>query len=322
MLAAVLHGMNQEISLEERPSLIPAPDHTVVSVQFAAMNHRDLWIQKGQYAGLKYPIILGSDGMGTVEGKQAIILPGMDWGDHEAYQSRTYRILGLPDDGTFAEEVLVPTGNLFPKPDHLSDEEAAALPLAGLTAYRATFVKAEVQPGESVLITGIGGGVATLAMQMALAGGANVYVTSGSSEKIEQAMRMGAQGGVNYQDESWPQALKKMSGGIHKIVDGAAGRSLGLAIECLLPGGIAVNYGGTTGPIEIIPQRLFWNQVTLKGTTMGSKSDFAAMLSFVGKHKIHPVIAGVFPLDKINEAFAFLKSTAQFGKVVLAIPSL
>lgn len=321
MLAAVLHGINQKIVLEDRPPLIPAAGHSVVKVQFAALNHRDLWIQQGQYAGLKYPIVLGSDGMGIFEGKKVIIQPGMDWGDHEAFQSRNYRILGLPDDGTFATEVHIPTSNIFTKPEHLSDEEAAALPLAGLTAFRAVFIKAQVEPGDSVLITGIGGGVATLAMQMALAAGADVYVTSGSNEKIQQAMALGAKGGVNYHDTTWPQTLKKLSGGIHKVIDGAAGRSLGLAIECLQPGGVAVNYGGTTGPIEIIPQRLFWNQATLKGTTMGSNRDFAAMLEFVDEHRIRPIVARVFPFDQVNEAFAYLKNTSQFGKVVLSLPT-
>ena len=184
MIAAVLHGIGEPIQIEERTSLHASPGHQVVRLKYAAINHRDLWIQQGKYAGLRFPIVLGSDGMGQVDQRDVLIQPGLDWGTHQTHQERSYRILGLPDDGTFATEVVVPQGNVFSVPGHLSPAEAAALPLAGLTAYRAVMVKAEVSSGEKVLVTGIGGGVATLAMQMALAQGAEVYVTSGSVETI------------------------------------------------------------------------------------------------------------------------------------------
>ena len=322
MIAAVLHGIGEPIQIEERTSLHASPGHQVVRLKYAAINHRDLWIQQGKYAGLRFPIVLGSDGMGQVDQRDVLIQPGLDWGTHQTHQERSYRILGLPDDGTFATEVVVPQGNVFSVPGHLSPEEAAALPLAGLTAYRAVMVKAEVSSGEKVLVTGIGGGVATLAMQMALAQGAEVYVTSGSVEKINQAKSMGVAEGFVYKNPEWSDQLKNMTGGIHKIIDGTGGQGFSEAIDCLSPGGIAVNYGGTAGDFTLAPRRLFWNQLTLKGTTMGTERDFADMLSFVHQHRIHPVVAAVFPLDQINEAFNFIRSRSQFGKVVLAIPGL
>src|SRR5690606_19356667 len=187
MKAIVLEGINQPLRLKQVPVPELAAGEILVQVKAAALNRRDWWIQQGQYAGLKFPIILGSDGAGVIEavgpyvsdqwiGKAVVINPSIAWGNQEAFQQKDFQILGLPKDGTFAEYVKVPVDNLYEKPEHLSFEEAAALPLGGVTAYRALFSRADLKQGEKVLITGVGGGAATFALQWAVYAGATVYV--------------------------------------------------------------------------------------------------------------------------------------------------
>src|SRR5579871_3577680 len=215
MKALVLAEKNAAPEWKEVPDIRAGAGESVVKVHAAALNHRDIWIQRGQYAGLHYPIVVGSDGAGVVTevgdpggahwvGQEVIINPALHWGNHATFQDPAgFRILGLPDDGTLAEYVRVPIANLVPMPGHLSFEEAAALPLAGVTAWRAVMTRARVQAEERVLITGIGGGVALFAMQWARAAGAKVYVSSGKEEKLERAMALGAEGGVNYKNPGW-----------------------------------------------------------------------------------------------------------------------
>jgi NADPH:quinone reductase-like Zn-dependent oxidoreductase len=192
MKAAVLEGTEKPLVIKEVADPAAAPGWATVRVRAAALNHRDLWIRQGRYPGLKFPIILGSDGAGVVAavgreadrgwvGRPVIINPSLDWGDDPRVQGPGFRILGLPDDGTLAETVAVPVANLASPPAHLSTEQAAALPLGGLTAWRALFARGGLRAGETVLVTGIGGGVALLALQFAVAAGAAAYVTSGSA---------------------------------------------------------------------------------------------------------------------------------------------
>ena len=313
---------------QEVPDIRPAPGEVVVRVHAAALNHRDVWIQKGQYAGLRYPIIPGSDGSGVVmpgpdagawTDKEVIINPALQWGEHPAYQDpRDFRILGLPDDGTLAEYVRVPVGNLVPKPVHLSFEEAAALPLAGVTAYRASMTRARLQAGEAVLITGIGGGVALFALQFALAVGARVYVSSGSDEKIDRAMAMGALGGANYKNAGWIDALKTLTGGFDVVVDGAAGDGFNDLLDLMSPGGRLSIYGATRGNVSnVVARRIFWKQLNILGSTMGSPADFAAMVALVDQHKIRPVVDKVYPPEEGAAAFQRMDEGLQFGKIVV-----
>ena len=218
MRAVVLEAVNS-LAVREVSAPRPAPGEAIVRLRAAALNHRDVWIKQGKYAGLKFPIIPGSDGSGVVTdlgagalsdlaGKETIIHPGSGWGNNPRAQSPEFTILGLPKDGTLAESVSVPASNIYPKPAHLDWPQAAALPLAGVTAYRALFSRAQLQSGEKVLITGIGGGVALFALQFAVARGAKVWVTSSSSEKIARAERLGAAGGANYRDSDWAKQLE------------------------------------------------------------------------------------------------------------------
>jgi len=295
-------------------------DNSKVKVRMiaSAMNHRDVWITKGLYPGIKYPIILGSDGVGEYKGKRVVLNPGQGWGGDEAYQDLNFHILGLPTNGTFAEEVMVIPHYIHEAPGHLSDVEAAALPLAGLTAYRALMVKACPKPGDKVLVTGIGGGVALFALQFASSLGLDVYVTSGSREKIESAKRLGAKEGVIYKDEDWIRQLAKINpAGFDIIIDGAGGSGFGNMMKVCNPGARMVIYGGTRGKIESLnPQLIFWKQISVMGSTMGSEKDFKNMIEFVNKYKIKPVVDKVFRFDQAEEAFGRMDAMSQFGKIV------
>ena len=308
--------------------LVAGPGEVIVRIHAAALNHRDVWIQKGQYAGLKYPIVPGSDGAGVVmpganagawAEKEVIINPALQWGKHSAYQDpNEFRILGLPDDGTFGEYVKVPVGNLVSKPAHLSFEEAAALPLAGVTAYRALLTRARLQSGEKVLITGIGGGVALFALQFAVAAKAKVYVSSGSDQKIDRAMSMGALGGVNYKNAGWIDALKTLGGGFDVVIDGAAGDGLNDLLDLMAPGGRLAIYGATRGNVtNVVARRVFWKQLNILGSTMGSPEDFAAMIALVDRHKIKPVVDKVYASADGAAAFQRMDEGLQFGKIVV-----
>ena len=284
----------------------------------SALNHRDLWIIKAQYAGLKYPIILGSDGVGIYNDRRVIINPSHNWGSDQSHQGAEYKILGLPDNGTMAEYCCLDKKYLYDAPDHLSDAEAAALPLAGLTAYRALFVQGRGQKGQKVLITGIGGGVALFLLQFAVAEGLEVYVTSGDSTKIEKAIDLGARAGYNYADSDWASSFNRKEGGVDLVIDGAAGEGFADLLKIVRPGGKIVNYGGTRGKINnLVPQTVFWKQISIIGSTMGSDLDFRNMLEFVNKNKIKPVIDSFHKIGDYKNAFDKMDSSSQFGKLVL-----
>jgi len=329
MKAAVLEGVGQPLMMKTVADPVPAPGWAVVRLQAAALNHRDLWIQQGRYAGLKFPIILGSDGAGTVQavgadadrawvGRAVIINPSLDWGDNPRVQGPRFRILGLPDDGTLAEAVVVPVANLAPQPGHLSAEQAAALPLGGLTAWRALFTRAGLRAGETVLITGIGGGVALFGLQFAVAAGATVYVTSGSAAKLERARALGAAGGANYRETDWAARLQREAGEFDLVLDSAMGGGLAPLIDLTRPGGRIVFYGATTGnPAGLDARKVFWRQIALLGTTMGSPADFAGMLRLVESRRLVPVVDTIQPLTEAGAALRRMESAAQFGKLVL-----
>jgi NADPH:quinone reductase-like Zn-dependent oxidoreductase len=331
MKALVLEAMHQPLQLKEVETPKVASDEILVKIHAAALNHRDVWIQKGQYAGLKYPIILGSDGAGVVAGigegvdkswmgKEVIINPGLNWGESEKTHSKAFKILGLPDDGTFAEYVKVPALYVLPKPAHLSMEQAATLPLAGLTAYRALFTRANLQAGDRVLVTGAGGGVAQFLIQFALAAGAKVFVTSGSDEKIQKAKAVGVSGGANYTHADWVDQLKAQAGNFDVIIDSAAGEGFAKLVELADLGGRIVFFGGTKGVINgLIPARVFWKQLSILGTTMGSEAEFKAMLDFVNNKQLVPGIDKVIPFEEAELAMQYMSEGAQFGKIVLKI---
>ncbi len=320
MKALILHALHQPLQYSEVPDPAPSEGKVLVALRAAALNHRDVFITKGLYARILYPAIPGSDGAGEWDGKPVVIYPAFDWGDDAGFQGKQFRILGMPDDGTFAEQIAVPAANVFPRPSHLDWDQAAALPLAGLTAWRTVFTRCQLKKGEKVLVSGIGGGVALTAMQLALAAGAEVYVTSGSSEKIEKSIAMGARGGANYREEDWDQRLKQDVGGFDVIIDSAAGDGFALYPALCNPGARIGVYGGSLGKINgLSMQPVFWKQISILGSTAGSPAEFADMLAFVEKHRIVPVVDSVFPLQEGNAALEKMDKGEQFGKIILRV---
>ena len=320
MNALVLHALHQPLRFQEAPEPVPQPGEALVRLHAAALNRRDWWITQGQYSKIQLPVVLGSDGAGEYRNKPVVINPSLDWGDDPRFQGKNYHILGLPENGTFAQYVRVPRANLAPKPEHLSWEQAAALPLAGLTAYRVLFTRCRLRAGERVLVTGVGGGVALMVLQLAAAAGADVWVTSGSSEKIEKAMHLGAMGGANYRETGWDTQLKNDTGGFDVVIDSAGGDGFAQLLPLCKPGARIGVYGGSLGKINgLSPQILYWKQISILGSTMGTAAEFRRMLNFVAKHRIVPVVDSVFALADGNAAMQRIGEAGQFGKVVLKI---
>jgi zinc-binding alcohol dehydrogenase/oxidoreductase len=332
MQAVRLHEVAGPQSL--RVDEIPVPgvreDEALVRVSAAALNRRDLYITQGLYPNIRLPITLGSDAGGTVAslgavvsnlevGDEVVIDPLLGWGENpRVWDAAHATILGMPRDGTFAQYVVVPLENVYPKPAHLAMEEAAALPLAGLSAYRALFTRGALQRGETVLITGVGGGVQTFVLLFAKQAGAHAIVTSSSDAKLERARALGADLAINYIAEpNWPKLLRS-TGPVDLVVESSGGETLRKALDAIRPGGRIVVYGGTNAEATIKLFPLFWKHVTILGTSMGSPQDFRAMLELF-RDGLRPVVDRVFPLPEASAAFERLANADQFGKIVLRI---
>lgn len=313
----------------DKPSL--SPGKALVKIKAISLNRRDEWIKEGKYPNIRHGGILGSDGAGIVEdvadeqdkdwvGQEVIINPNIDWGPDQEVQAKNYTILGMPVNGTFAEYILVNTDRLQYKPFHLDFLQAAALPLGGLTAFRALFRRGGLRNGQNVLISGFGGGVAQFAFLFAQAAGANVYVSSGSDEKIARALKMGAKGAYNYKKEAQYSELWKTKGGFDLVIDSAGGDQLNNFIKVLKPCGKIVFYGATNGlPAKVDLYRMFWNQLSLLGTTMGNDHEFSEMLAFVSKHQIRPMIDSIRPFSKLADSFADITLPNKVGKIVFQV---
>jgi zinc-binding alcohol dehydrogenase/oxidoreductase len=319
------------IELKELPKPVVSAGKALVRIKAAALNRRDDWIREGKYPNIKFGVTMGSDGAGVVEevgdeadqpwvGQEVVINPNIDWGPDLDVQSGKYTILGMPVDGTFAEYVLVSIDRLHRKPAHLDFLQASALPLGGLTAYRALFRKGELKSGQNVLISGFGGGVAQFAFLFAQAAGANVYVTSGSDDKIDKAVKLGAKGAYNYKKQATYTDLWKTRGGFDLVIDSAGGDQLNSFIKVLKPKGKIVFYGATNGlPAKLDLYRMFWNQLSLLGSTMGSDHEFSEMLAFVSKHQIRPLVDSIRPFSKIAESFPDITKPNKVGKIVFQV---
>lgn len=320
----------EELTLSELPEPTPGLGEVLIRLRAAALNHRDL----GMFAWERDAhFVLGADGAGVIEalgsgvegwtpGAEVIINPALDWGEREEAFGPAFSILGYPRDGTFAEAVVVPAGNLAPKPPQLSWEEAAALPLGGLTAYRAVMVRAQVRPGERVLIHGIGGGVAHFALQFARAAGARVMVTTTVEEKAARARELGADLAVNSRVTDWVEAARDWTDGtgLDVVIDSVGGDLYAASALALRPGGRLVNYGTTLSThASVDVETLFWHQLNLLGSTMGSPRDFAAMLETVSAAGIKPVVDSIWPVADGRRALQHLARGCQFGKIVLQI---
>jgi zinc-binding alcohol dehydrogenase/oxidoreductase len=301
----------------------PAAGEVVVELRAAALNRRDTGIRRGAYGDFELPLVLGSDGAGVRRdtGDEVVILPSLRWGEREDASAPEFGILGGPEDGTYAELVKVPAENVWPKPSRLTWEEAAALPLAGLTAYRALFARARLTAGETVLVLGAGSGVSSFAVQLARQADARVFITSSSAEKIERACGLGADAGVAYTGGDWPEEVRELTGGIGvDVVVDSVGATWPDSLRCLRRGGRAVVFGATGGAEATLNARPFYlEHLSLLGTTMGSPRDFAGLLAALERGEWSPVVDSVRPLGEAAAAHERMERGEHFGKLVLRV---
>ena len=323
MHAVVMHEFGAAEVL--RPGEFPAPAErqgwVTVALRASALNWHDVLVRQGRYRS-PLPHIIGADGAGvrTDTGEQVVVLPSLNWGGSDEAPSRSWEILGDHTAGTYAELVSVPADCLAAKPAGFSWAEAAALPLVGVTTYRALFVRGRLHSGESMLVVGAGGGIATMAISLAVAAGAGIVVTSSSNDTIERAVSAGAHGGVLHSETDWPERARALSpneAGFDLVLDPVGRWSE--SVRALRPGGRLVVLGANaaqTAPMDI--RGFYFGQFDLLGTTMGSSRDFAGLLDMIDRCSVRPpVIDREFPLDRAAEAHGYLEQGRTFGKCVL-----
>lgn len=320
-----------ELALVEIDRPVPKEGQVLVRMNAVALNRRDQWIREGKYPNIQLNTTLGSDGCGEVIeangeqpeawlGKKVLINPNVNWGGNPEVQSKEYNVLGMPDNGTFSEYMAVDVDRLVQQPSHLNSAEAAALPLGGLTAYRAIMMHGKLKKNDNVLISGFGGGVAMFAFQIGVAFGANVSVTSGSKNKLDIALKLGAKNGYNYNDENWYKDALKNGDGFDVVIDSAGGDQLNSFIKLMNPSGRVVFYGATNGlPASLDLYRMFWNQITLQGSTMGNDEEFVNVVKFFSENELTPVVDSIRPFDEILDAFDQMKEGDRMGKLVLLL---
>jgi zinc-binding alcohol dehydrogenase/oxidoreductase len=318
-MKAILVREGGALSYEDVADPIAGPGELVVELRAAAVNRRDLLVRNppGPAYQFDLPLIPGSDGAGVRRdtGEEVVVYPGLGWGSREDAGGPDWRLLGGPDDGTYAELVRVPAENVFPKPKRLSWEEAAAFPLGALTAYRALFEIGGLTRDESVLVLGAGSGVSTMAVSLAAQAGCRVLVTSSSQEKIDRAKELGADGGVLYTEEGWAEA----AGPVDVVLD-SVGTTWRESLKALRRGGRLVVFGGTGGPeVTLDVRALYLNWQSIRGTTMGSHRDFAGLMRMVEAGSWRPVIDSVRPLAEAEAAHDRMKAGEHFGKLVLSV---
>ncbi len=324
-------GNLADLELRDLPEPIPGSGEVVVALRTAALNRPDWWTIV-RPSPFPLPATPGSDGAGVVSaigagvsglnvGDEVVIIPALHWGDAEDAAGPDFQILGVPSDGTFATKVAVPAENVLPKPSGLTWEEAAALNLAGLTAWRAVVTHARPAPGRSILVAGAGSGASTFLIQIATAFGARVLVTSSASWKIDRAVALGATGGVDYGDAGWPAKAVAANGGPFDVVIDSAGAAVYPgALQVLRRGGTLVSFGGTSGnDVGFNVRDLYYSWKAIVGTTMGSPREYAALLAHVETASWRPVVDSVFPFADFRAAFDRLNSADRFGKVVLSL---
>jgi NADPH:quinone reductase-like Zn-dependent oxidoreductase len=339
-IAITAHGGMEKVQYMdvERPTL--GPREVLIETRAMALNHLDLWVRHGLPGSqLAMPHVLGADGAGVVAevgaevsrvqvGARVLINPGLNCGVCEFCQAgeqslcATFGIMGETCPGTFAEYMKVPQDNVHPIPEGFSWEEAAGFPLVFVTAWRMLISKAQIKPGEDILILGIGGGVSTAALQIAKSVGLRAFVTSSSDEKLQQAKKLGADAVINYKAQDFGREVRHLTDqrGVDVVVDSVGGESHAKSLASLVKGGRLVTCGATAGPR---PQtdlaRIFWNQLSVFGSTMGNRREFAEMLNFVGKRGVKPVIDQVFALADGAKALSRMEEGKQFGKIVLKV---
>lgn len=313
------------MSVTELPTPSPAAGEVRVALAAAGLNRHELFLIDRREKGAE-PLVIGADGVGTIDavgagvddgfgGRSVLINPCFGWPRTDEIPELP-EILGGPRPGTFAEYVCVPAQNVHSVPAHLTVHEAAALGLAGLTAYRGLFSRARLRAGEHVVVTGISGGVAPLALAMAVAAGAEVTVTSRSRAAADRALELGASHAV-VGNADFDSALTRPADVVFDSVGTAA---FAAAVRGLRPGGRLVTFGATTGAdVPMSLREVFFRQIEIIGTSMGSEGEFADMLDFVARHSIRPVVGTVRPLTDAPAVLAEMAHAGGFGKVVFSM---
>lgn len=340
MQAVVLreHGGPEVLKLEEVPTPEPGPGEVRVRIRAVALNHLDIWVRRGGPAfKLEYPHRLGSDIVGEIDavgpgasgtvGAKVVVQPGLSCmrcaaclGGHDNL-CRWYRILGENAQGGYAEYIVVPQVNIAPYPERLDWAHAAAGILTMLTAWQMVVHKARVAPGETVLVQGAGSGVGVAAIQIAKLYGARVIATAGSDEKCARALKLGADHAVNYASGDFVAEAKKLTGkaGVDSVIEHVGGETFAASIRAVRNGGRVVTCGATAGFHPAIDLRhIFFRQVEVLGSTMGSKADLLAVLGHVAAGRLEPIVHEVLPLARAADGHRILEERRAFGKVVLA----
>jgi len=320
-------GGPEVLVVEDVPDPSPGPGEVLVRIRASALNHLDVWIRKG-LPSVPKPRILGADGAGVVEalgpgvdglepGDPVVINPGVETTDG------TIHVIGEHGDGTNAELIAVPSTNVHPIPDGLTFEEAAAFPLVFETAFRMLVTRAELREGEWVFLWGIGGGVSTAALAIAQALGARTIVTSSSDAKLERARQLGADVTVNHVSGDVKAAVKEATGGhgADVVVEHVGEATWRTSLDVAAREGRVTVCGATTGPNPPAAlHRIWWKQLTILGSTMGTRADFRGAYDLIASGRARPVVDAVFPLDEIRAAHERLEAGDQLGKIVLSVP--
>jgi NADPH:quinone reductase-like Zn-dependent oxidoreductase len=334
-------GGLQHLRVRELPEpTIQAPDQALLRVQAAALNRLDLFVVEGlPGVSYRFPHIMGSDGAGTVQevgpavtqvkpGDRVMINPALScggcWACAEGEDSLcpNLRVLGEHCSGTAAEYIVVPARNLALVPSGMPWPQAAAFSLATLTAWRMLTTRARVQPGETVLIWGIGGGVALAAFQVARVLGARTVVTSGADAKLDAARRLGADAVLNHQTADVVAEVRKLTAGrgADVVVDSVGEQTWPVSLRSLKRGGRLVICGATSGPAASIDlRRLFWHQWSLLGSTLGNQREYSEIVRLAGEGKLWPVLDRVLPLKQAVRALERMSRSEQFGKLVIEV---
>jgi NADPH:quinone reductase-like Zn-dependent oxidoreductase len=309
-------GGPEVLRYEDAPDPSPGPGEVLVHLRAASLNHLDLWVRKG-LPSVPKPRILGADGAGVLDnGERVVINPGLDHGDGRI------TVVGEHMDGTHAELVAIQEENVYPIPDGLSFHEAAAFPLVFETAYRMLVTKADIQPDEWILLWGIGSGVATAGLQIAKALGANAIVTSSSDAKLARARELGADEVVNHATADVVAAVKEATSGrgADIVLEHVGEATWERTLQAARPGGRITVCGATSGPNPPAAlHRLWWKQLTVYGSTMGTKEDFEGAYELIASGRATPVVDRVFPLSEARAAHEYLEAGEQLGKVVFDI---
>ena len=315
-------GGPEVLRLDEVEDPVAGPGEVLIRLKAASLNHLDIWLRQG-LPSVPKPRILGADGAGVVEalgegadgfelGQRVVLNPGLRNGAE---------IVGEHRDGTHAELIAVPRENVHPIPEELSFEEAAAFPLVYETAYRMLVTRAGLREGEWVLVWGIGSGVGSAAFLIAKALGAKVVVTSSDDGKLERASELGADETVNHESGDVVSVVKEATeGGPHVVVEHVGEATWKTSLQVARTGGRIAVCGATSGPNPPANlHRIFWKQLSILGSTMGTAEDFAGVYELVASGRVKPLVDRVFPLEEAAEAHRYLESGKQFGKVVLTV---